>query len=206
MVSNKDKKSNSKKSSTKELEVTKKKATKKIDKLEVKKEESKSKKRNFKTLIVLATIICLMVLGFVINKDDIKYKGFEVHNPDVDLEFDTFLEKVENRDDDQLVFLTLFMDTKTDATLYKAMLLDQIYKEYDFSEHYVYYTNEMTSDENSDLALFLGGEVNAYPMTFLIKNGKVIDYIWGYQVYDSYTQALQEKIEDLDNYKIEIVE
>lgn len=216
MANNKKKKtnkSNNKKTTTKKVEVTKKEPVKKEIKKEEtivpKKEEIKvtikekeEPKKKSKTLIVLIAIVCIMALGFVINKDDIKYEGFEIHNPDVDLEFGTFLEKMEGREDGELVFLTLFMDTKTDATLYKSMLLDEIMAEYNFPEHYVYYTNEMTASENSDLTMFLGSEVTAYPMTFLIKDGKVVDYIWGYQVYDSYTEALKEKVKDLDKYKV----
>ena len=213
MANNKKKKtnkSNNKKATTKKVEVTKKETVKKEETKVPKKEEVKvttkekeEPKKKGKTLIVLIAIVCIMALGFVINKDDIKYEGFEIHNPDVDLEFGTFIEKMEGRKDGELVFLTLFMDTKTDATLYKAMLLNEIMAEYNFPEHYVYYTNEMTAAENSDLTMFLGSEVTAYPMTFLIKDGKVVDYIWGYQVYDSYTEALKEKVKDLDKYKVE---
>ena len=203
MANNKKKKtnkSNNKKTTTKKVEVTKKETVKKEEtkvpkkeevKVTTKEKEKEEPKKKGKTLIVLIAIVCIMALGFVINKDDIKYEGFEIHNPDVDLEFGTFIEKMEGRKDGELVFLTLFMDTKTDATLYKAMLLNEIMAEYNFPEHYVYYTNEMTAAENSDLTMFLGSEVTAYPMTFLIKDGKVVDYIWGYQVYD------------LDKYKVE---
>lgn len=180
---------------------TEKKVVNKVEKKEPVKENKKTEKKCNKGLLIFIGVVLLMALGFVLNKDHIVYKGLEVHNPEENLDFKTFEEKVLNRSDDKIVFLTLFMDTKTDATLYKAMI-EEIVKKYDFPEYYIYYTNVMSKEENARLTEILDGEVNAYPMTFLFKNGKVFDYIWGYQVESSYLEALKEKI-DLDKYLID---
>lgn len=158
-----------------------------------------SKKALLKPKFILTTFILIIIFsGFMFNKNVTVYKGLEVHQ-EVNLEFQTFLDNVTNRNDEKLVFLTVFRDTATDSTLYKKMIED-IIKKYNFEEHYIFYTNQMTIKENKNILKFLDSEITGYPTTFLIRNGKVFDLIWGYQKEISYLSALSEKIDNLDSY------
>lgn len=188
------KKTNVKKTVNKTVDTS----VKKEEKISVVKEKPVKNKRFNKNILITLGLIIVLVLSIIIGGNNRAYKGLEMNEGKTDIDFQVFLDKINNRNDDKIVFLTLFMDTKTDATLYKRMI-ETILEKYNFSEYYVFYTNEMTSKENEALSELLGGTLTSYPMTFLIKNGKVVDNIWGYQVESSFLESLKDKIK-LDDY------
>ena len=159
--------------------------------------KTKKKKTINITIFVIIGIVLVMLVGLVINKDLVVYKGINLNEPEKDLDFSVFVDNLNNADKKDIFILTLFTDTKTDATLYKDMV-QKIHEDYKFDNHYIYYTNEMTVEENADLAEILGGGVNAYPMTFVLQDKKVIGSIWGYHLEGSYLDELSNiiKLED----------
>lgn len=160
------------------------------------KKQNKTNKK-IGSIIITVLVLLAVVLGFVLNKQEVVYKGLELHNPSKDLDFSAFTDKLNSAKKNELVFLTLFIDTKTDSSLYKHML-EGIIEEYDFSNYYVYYTNVMSEDENEELNKLVGG-ISGYPMTFIFKNKEVYHYIWGYQVKESYLEELKNKV-DIEKY------